>query len=145
MLKLHNITGKDIEILDTFLCHYTNMVCLFNMFVSIVTVDPPGPLYLPISTQRNITCSVQGGTLTQFVVTFSNKNSTTYTLLPGTELVTGIVVISADLARFLISINIYDTSVTGIRCEGNLQIGSSSTPGADTLNLIIYGEWYLID
>ena len=115
------------------------------MYVSIVTVDPPGPLYLPISTQRNITCSVEGGTLSQFVVTFSNKDSITYVLQPGTEFVTGIVVISADFTRFLISININDTSVTGIRCEGNLQTGSSSTPDADTLDLTIYGEWYLIN
>ena len=110
------------------------------MFYSIVTVDPPGPLYLPISTQRNITCSVEGGTLNQFVVTFSNKNSIVYTPQPGTEFVTGIVVISADFARFLISININDTSVTGIRCEGNLQTGSLTTPDADTLDLTIYGE-----
>ena len=114
------------------------MLC--NVFVSIVTVDPPGPLYLPISIQRNITCSVEGGTLSQFVVTFSNKNSTTYTSLPGTELVTGIVIISADFARFLISINTSDTFVTGIRCEGNLQTGSLSTPDADTLELTLYGE-----
>ena len=108
--------------------------------LSIVTVDPPGPLYLPISTQRNITCSVEEGTFSQFTVTFSNKNSITYTPLPGTEFVTGIVVISAYLTRFLISINISDTSVTGIRCEGNLQTGSSTTPDVSTLDLTIYGE-----
>ena len=108
-------------------------------------MDPPGHLYLPISTQRNITCSVEGGTLSQFVVIFSKKDSITYTPLPGTEFVTGIVVISADFAKFSISININDTSVTGIRCEGNLQTGSSSTPDADTLNLTVYGEWYLIN
>ena len=114
------------------------MLC--NVFVSLVTIDPPGHLYLPISTQRNITCSIEGGTLSQFVVTFSNKDSITYTPLPGTEFVTGIVVISADLTRFLISININDTSVTGIRCEGNFRAGSSSTPHAVTLHLTIYGE-----
>ena len=113
---------------------------LYNVFVSIVTVDPPGPLYLPISTQRNITCSVEGGTLSQFVVTFSNKDSLAYAPQPGTELVTGIVIISADFGRFLISINISDTSVTGIRCEGNLQTGSTLTSDADTLELTIYGE-----
>ena len=111
------------------------------MFVSIVTVYPPGPLYLPISTQRNITCSVEGGALSQFVVTFSNKDSTTYTPQPEAELVTGTVIISADFITFFISININDTSVTGIRCEGNLQTGSSSTPDADTLDITIYGEW----
>ena len=111
-----------------------------NVFYSIVAVDPPGPLYIPISTQRNITCSVEGGTLSQFVVTFSNKDFITYTPLPGAELVTGIVVIFADFIRFLMSININDTSVTGIRCEGNLQTGSSSTPDVDTLDLTIYGE-----
>ena len=110
------------------------------MFVSIVIVDPPGPLYLPISTQRNITCSVEGGTLGQFVVTFSNKNFTTYTPQPGTELVTGIVIISADFVRFLISINTSDTSVTGIRCEGSLQTGNTLTSDADTLELTVYGE-----
>ena len=111
------------------------------MFVSIVIVDPPGPLYLPIPTQRNITCSVEGGTLGQFVVTFSNKNSTAYAPQPGTELVAGIVIISADFTRFLISINTNDTSVTGIRCEGNLQTGNTLTPDADTLEITVYGEW----
>ena len=120
-----------------------NIVCLFNTFVSIVTVDPAGPLYLPISTQRNITCSVEEGTLSQFVVTVSNKDSVTYTLLPGTEFFTGIIVINANFTKLLISININDTSVTGIRCEGNLRTGSSSTPDASTLNLTIYGEWYI--
>ena len=28
------------------------------MFVSIVMIDPPGPLYIPILTQKNITCSI---------------------------------------------------------------------------------------
>ena len=110
------------------------------MFVSIVIVDPPGPLYLPISTQRNITCSVEGGTLSQFVVTFSIKNSTAYAPQPGTELVTGIVIISVNFVRFLISINTSDTSVTGIRCEGNLQTGNTITSDADTLELTVYGE-----
>ena len=111
------------------------------MFISIVTIDTAGPLYLPISAQRNITCSVEGGTLKHFSVTFSNKDSTVYTPQLGTELVTGIVIISADFKRFLISININDTSVTGIRCVGILQTGSTVTSDVDTLNLTIYGEW----
>ena len=41
----------------------TAMQLFVNVFVSIVTVDPPGPLYLPVSTQRNITCFIEGGVL----------------------------------------------------------------------------------
>ena len=47
----------------------TAMQLFVNVFVSIVTVDPPGPLYPPVSAQRNITCLIEGGLLTQFVVT----------------------------------------------------------------------------
>ena len=133
------LPSNDVEMFDTLIYHCKCK--MFKVFISIVTIGPPGPLYLPISTQRNITCSVEGGTLSQFTVTFSNKDSTIYTPQPGTELVTGIVIIFADFTRFLISININDTSVTGIRCEGNLQTGNTITSDADTLDLTIYGEW----
>ena len=106
-----------------------------------MTINPPGPLYLPISTQRNITCSIEGGTLSQLVVTFSDKDSVRYTLQRGRR-DTGIVVTSASLKRLLISININDTSVTGIRCEGTTETSGTATPVADTLYLTIFGEEY---
>ena len=114
---------------------------LCNMFIPVVTVDPSGPLYLPISTQRNITCSIEGGTLNHVVVTFSDKDSVKYTLLPGRERVPGIVITSSYLTRVLISINIEDASVTGIRCEGTIETSNGTTaPGEDTLNLTIFGK-----
>ena len=116
-------------------------ISFIYVFISTVTIDPPGHLYLPISTQRNATCSIEGGTLNHLVVTFSDKDSVRYTLQPGRERVPGIVITSATLTRLLISININDTSVTGIRCEGTIETSNSTTtPGVDTLNLTIFGK-----
>ena len=107
------------------------------MMVSIVTIDPPGPLYLPISTQRNVTCS--GGQLTSLFVLFSNKNSVLYGLVVGTEFATGIVITSV-FPTLLISVNIRDTSVTGLRCDGNIVTVNGTIQDSVTLNITIYGK-----
>ena len=111
---------------------------MISLFVSIVTIDPPGPLYLPISTQRNITCS--GEQLTSLFVLFSDKDAVLYTLREGSEFVPGIILTSESRTRLLISINNNDTSVTGIRCEGNIVIDGRVTPDSDTLDLTLYGK-----
>ena len=110
------------------------------MFVLIVTIHPPGPLYLPISMQRNITCS-GGRQLTFLYVLFSNK-TVVYDIVKGSEFVTGIVItsVSAGLTRLLISVNTNDTSVTGIRCHSTIRINNQITEVSKALNLTIYGK-----
>ena len=111
------------------------------MFVSVVTIEPPGPLYLPILTQRNITCSVEGNLeLTSLHVIFNDRSPVIYGLLEGRKFVAGIAIISASDKRILVSVNTNITSVTGIRCEFNIVTDSGIVESSDTLNLTIYGK-----
>ena len=113
------------------------------MFISVVTIEPPGPLYLPILTQRNITCSVEGNlALTSLNVIFSDRSPVIYGLLEGREFVTGIALTSASHKRILVSVNTNIISVTGIRCEFDNVTDSGFIQGSDTLNLTIYGKLY---
>ena len=64
-----------------------------------------------------------------------------YILKEGNEAVAGIVITSESRTRLLISVNTNNTSVTGIRCEGNIATDSGgATEDSDTLNLTIYGK-----
>ena len=111
------------------------------MIVSVVTIEPPGPLYLPILTQRNITCSVEGNLeLTSLDVIFNDRSPVIYDLLEGREFVAGIAIISASDKRMLVSVNTNITSVTGIRCEFRFVTDSGIVKSSDTLNLTIYGK-----
>ena len=106
-----------------------------------MTIDPPEPLYLPILTQRNITCSVEENlSLTPLYVIFNDRSPVLYGLLEGREFVTGIVIISAKDKRILVSVNTNIISVTGIRFEFNIVTDSGIIHGSDTLNLTIYGK-----
>ena len=109
-----------------------------------MTIDPPGPLYFPILTQRNFTCSVQGGTLSSIIrLLFSDKDPASFVVAAEREIVSGIVVTPFLPIRILMSVNTSDTSIIGIRCEGILQSSTTTTTPDDyTLNLTIYGECY---
>ena len=111
------------------------------MFVSVVIIEPPGPLYLPILTQRSITCSVEENLiLTSLHVIFNDRRQVKYGLLERREFVTGIAITSASDKRILLSINTNLTSVTGIRCEFYIVTDSGIVESSDTLNLTIYGK-----
>ena len=105
-----------------------------------VTIDPPGPLYLPVPTQRNITCSVEAGRLFSLFIIFSDREPVEYVLVDGTEIVTGIVILSATVSSSLLSVKTNDTLIIGIRCNGIFQSGGTSTTDRYTLNLTIYGK-----
>ena len=105
-----------------------------------VTIDPPGPLYLPVPTQRNITCSAERGRLTLLFIIFSDREPVEYVLVDGEEAVTGIVILSADASRSLVSVKTNDTSIIGIRCNGILRSGDATTTDRYILNLTIYGK-----
>ena len=111
------------------------------MFVSIVMINPPGPLYLPISTQRNITCSieeVEGRQLNLLVILFSDINPITSFISEGKVIQgIGIAFVSQSRARALISINTDNTSIIGLRCGS---LAASGIVEETTLDLTIYGE-----
>ena len=109
-----------------------------------MTIDPPGPLYFPILTQRIFTCSVQGGTLSSIIrLLFSDKDPASFVVVAEREIVSGIVVTPFLPIRILMSVNTSDTSIIGIRCEGIFQSSTTTTtPDGYTLNLTIYGECY---
>ena len=72
---------------------------------------------------------------------FDNNNQVRYALVEGSEFVAGILITYTSLTRLSISVNTSDTSVTGIRCEGNIVIDSGATQDSDTLNFTLYGEY----
>ena len=106
-------------------------------------IDPPGPLYLAISTLRNITCSIEGDEgrlLDTLVVLFSDANPVISFLKEGKMVVPGIVITSfsqTTRTRALISVNTSNKSIIGLRCEG---LTRPSIRGESSLNLTIYGE-----
>ena len=118
----------------------TVIAIVITMLNPTVTIDPPGPLYLPVPTQKNITCSAERGRLFSFFVIFSDKEPVEYVLLDRTEAVTGIVILSAAISRSLVSVKTNDTSIIGIRCDGIFQSGGTSTTDRYILNLTIYGK-----
>ena len=109
------------------------------MFISIVTIDPPGPLYLPMLIERNITFSVETGRFISLHVTFNDGNSERYGLVEGREFVAGIAIISASVKRLLVSVNTNITSVTGIRYEFET-VADRVTEDEDMLSITIYGK-----
>ena len=108
--------------------------------MSLVVVVPPGPLYLPISTQRNITCSAEGAgrVLSSLVILFSDNNPVSSYIMEG-KVIQGIEIISVNQpkTRALISVNTDNTSIIGLRC---VSITASAIIDESTLNLTIYGE-----
>ena len=105
-----------------------------------MTIDPPGPLYLPIVRQRNISCSVENGLFSQIEVIFSDKMPESYIPVSGMEVAMGLTVISANSAKLFMSIDTNDTSIIGIICKGNIQTGTTTTRDEFALNITIYGE-----
>ena len=111
------------------------------MFISVVTIKPPGHLYLPILTQRNITCLADDNiSLTSFNVIFNDSSPVRYGLQEGRNFVTGIAITSASDKRILASVNTNIFSITGIRCEFYNVTDSGIIRGSTTLNLTIYGK-----
>ena len=111
-----------------------------DQFLSLVILDPPGPLYLPISTQRNITCSAEGAgrVLSSLVMLFCDISPVSSFIMEG-KVIQGIEIISVNQpkTRALISVNTNNTSIIGLICRS---ITASAIIHESTLNLIIYGE-----
>ncbi len=106
----------------------------------LVEITPIGPLYVPVNTQRNITCHVEGPdpiercdiilkneTELYFRPAFNEESS-----IPG---ITGSYVNGA-FNTLLITVNTTETSVTGLSCFITMDL--EAVPSA--INVTIYGE-----
>jgi len=108
----------------------------FIVYFSTVTTNPPGPLYLPIFTQTNITCSTVGPQGTLLIeILFSNMNPK---VLEGREgELLGIATTYRNGTLSIITVNTSNTSLIGIRC---VFFPNSSTLVESTTILTIYSK-----
>ena len=118
--------------------HENNSTCIIIVAIFLVEITPIGPLYVPVNTQKNITCRVEGtidrwgiilknGTKLSFRPLFNEESS-----IPG---ITGSYV-NGTLNTLLITVNTTATSVTGLSCF--ISVGLELVPG--TINVTIYGK-----
>ena len=111
------------------------------MCLSLVPIYP-GHLYIPVLTQRNITCSVEEGRFTSLFVIFNDDRSTArrFGVVERREYVTGIAIIFAIDKKVLVSVNTIIISVTGISCKFEIVTDSEATQDENILNITIYGK-----
>ncbi len=106
--------------------------------IFLVEITPIGPLYVPVNTQRNITCRakenidrwgiiLKNGTELYFRPAFNEESS-----IPG---ITGSYV-NGTFNTLLITVNTTETSVTGLRCI----ISEILELLPSTINVTIYGK-----
>ena len=106
----------------------------------IVQLNPTGPLYIAINTERIINCSITGGTFFGWTVLFMNRTQQHRSKIG--EIVPGINLTSKTTNSSSLVMNTTDTSIIGLRCiatsfevdvRGNIQTIRA------TINLTIYG------
>ncbi len=126
---------------------------IFNILMSIrahshllficklVDISPTGPLYIPINTQRNITCHVEGSTIATWTI-IHNETEQEFNPLIQESTIFGITGKFTDgvFNTLLITVNTTETSVTGLRCS-NVILGTVFT---STIRLTIYGKLYIM-
>ncbi len=119
---------------DAFL---NSILLITHVFLIVVEITPIGPLYVPVNTQKNITCHVEG-TVDRWGVILKNGTELSFrpslnedTSIPG---ITGRYV-NGVFNTLLITVNTTETSVTGLSCfiSVNLVLVQS------TVNVTIYG------
>ncbi len=86
----------------------------------LVEITPNGPLYVPINTQRNITCRVEGEiTIDTWAIILKNGTELNFRLAfnqePSIPGFTGSYVNGVP-NTLLITVNTTETSVTGLSC-----------------------------
>ncbi len=115
--------------------------CKYLLLLSfLVEITPIGPLYVPVNTQRNITCHVGGGDLIDRWGIIL-KNGTELDFRPANDQKSSIPGFTARNVNgvtntLLITINTTETSVTGLSCYSI--IGRVLVPS--TINVTIYGK-----
>ncbi len=104
-----------------------------------VEITPTGPLYIPINTQRNVTCRHLEGSkaISSYGVILNDRTLLVFepaqeSTIPG---ITGSYV-NGVTNTLLITVNTTETSVTGLSCF--ITVGFALVPS--TINVTIYGE-----
>ncbi len=101
-------------------------------------ITPTGPLYIPINTQRNVTCHLEGNKAIGFWGIILN-DGTPMMFIPAQEsTIPGFAGrrLNGALNTVLITVNTTETSVTGLSCSSF--IDNVLVPS--TINVTIYGE-----
>ncbi len=107
---------------------------MFLLF--LVEITPTGPLYIPINTQRNVTCHLEGNKAINSYGIILN-NGTPMLFVPGQEsTIPGFAgrYVNGAFNTVLITVNTTETSVTGLSCS------SIGVLFPSTINVTIYGE-----
>ncbi len=106
------------------------------LICKLVDISPTGPLYIPINTQRNITCHVEGSTIAIWSILLNNETEQEFNPLIEESNISGITGRFMDgvFNTLLITINTTETSVTGLKCS-NVILGTVFT---STIKLTIY-------
>ncbi len=102
----------------------------------LVDFTPTGPLYIPINTQRNVTCHVEANKAIGFWGIILNDGTPMMFVPPQESTIPGFAGrhVNGALNTVLITVNTTETSVTGLSCYSNSVIVPS------TINVTIYGE-----
>ena len=110
------------------------------MLLFLVEITPNGPLYVPINTQRNITCRVEGEiTIDTWSIILNNGTELNYR--PAFNQEPSIPGFTASYVNgvpntLLITVNTTETSVTGLSCF--ITVDLVVVPS--TINVTIYGK-----
>ncbi len=108
------------------------------LLLFLVEITPTGPLYIPINTQRNVTCHVEGDKAISSWSIILN-DGTPMVFVPGqASTIPGFAGrrVNGAVNTILITVNTTKTSVTGLSCSSF--IDNDLVPS--TINVTIYGE-----
>ena len=101
-----------------------------------MVITPSGSLYIPINSQRIISCEAVGGQVTRWIVTFRNAEQRSCSM-EGT-LGPGILIANINGNSSTLIVNTTNTDIAAVTCIGD--IGKDFIQNRTTLNLTIYGE-----
>ncbi len=108
------------------------------LLLFLVEITPTGPLYVPINTQWNVTCHLEGNkAISSWGIILNDRTLLVFepaqeSTIPG---ITGSYV-NGVTNTLLITVNTTETSVTGLSCF--ITVGFALVPS--TINVTIYGE-----
>ena len=107
-----------------------------------MSFDPDGPLFIPINTQRTITCSYTEGSINSWLVILRHSIQFGAGTFQGTVTIFGITGIFMPPLLQLI-VNTSYTSIVGLRCVGVVIDKMANIRGNESaadIKLTIYGK-----
>ena len=109
-----------------------------------MTFDPDGPLFIPIGTQRTITCSSTEDPINSWSVILRHSIVFGATASQGTVARFGITGIFMPPLLLQLIVNTSNTSIVGLRCVGvvldSMGVIISGNESEANINLTIYGK-----